>query len=596
MKAPAAPRRVGALTTLAVSGLVGYYAGSRGFPEWQVPVESAQVLAGLVRYPADNPFFIYHLKLWTLLHQVCAVLLAAGVSEIRLSIILSGISGMVSFQALAMTVYAFSHSTWLSTLAAIVIFASRAAEYGARYPIFLLGTSHTYGTLGLSLLVLVAALFGCGRYGLGLFLLGLAPAVHPSLGVWLALIAGVSLAWDRDMLLTSALPRWRWFAAGVLASVCSLAVHLWMSRDIPAVDPAVASRYLSAFTTLWDDHRQPLRLDNSATALNGAALAIGLLWLTVFKRFASPGSAFVLRFVTVSAVVSFACIAISHIPPEKLPNVLVVLMPTRVVNVDAMMFGALVFGLLALYRNTTWARVLTVALAAALLLNHQGLLSSRFERTSLLSLEPRILTLGIMLVAAALLVAGAAWTAWIWRDQSRVRTVPRGVRGATDGALAAVVVIALVPGLVSRPPSSPVPTVFRDRTNDNLFATASRGTGMLLTAADLHLMQMRTRRPVLIDGGGLDGLPYALSGALQTERILRDVYRIEFFHPPGEARNVGMIPPSVNRPIWEQYSTDRWREIRRAYNVTQVLTYNDWTLRLPLVAQNAGYLLYEIPE
>ena len=119
---------------------------------------------------------------------------------------------------------------------------------------------------------------------------------------------------------------------------------------------------------------------------------------------------------------------------------------------------------------------------------------------------------------------------------------------------------------------------------------------MLLTAGDLHLMQMRTRRPVLIDGGGLDGLPYALSGARQTERILRDVYGLEFFHPPGEARGVGMIPPSVNRPIWEQYSTDRWREIRRAYNVNQVLTYNDWTLRLPLVAQNASYLLYEIPE
>ena len=596
MKVPAAPRRVGALTTLAVSGLAGYYVGSRGFPEWQVPVESAQVLAGLVRYPADNPFFIYHLKLWTLLHQVCAVLLAAGVSEIRLSIILSGISGMVSFQALAMTVYAFSHSTWLSTLAAIVIFTSRAADYGARYPIFLLGTSHTYGTVGLSLLVLVAALVGCGRYGLGLFLLGLAPAVHPSLGVWLALITAVSLAWDRDTLQMSALPRWRWFAAGVLASVASLAVHLWMSRDIPAVDPAVASRYLSAFTTLWDDHRQPMRLDNPGAALNGAALALGILWLTVFKKFVSPGSAFVLRFTTVSAAVSFACIAISHVPPEKLPAALVVLMPTRVVNVDAMMFGALVFGLLALYRNTTWARVLLAALAAALLLNHQGLMSARFERTSLLSLEPRIFTLGVMLVAAALLITGAAWDARSWRDQAYVRTVPRGVRLVADSALAAVVAIALVPGLLSRPASSAVPTVFKDRTNDNLFATASRGTGMLLTAGDLHLMQMRTRRPVLIDGGGLDGLPYALSGAPQTERILRDVYGLEFFHPPGEARGVGMIPPSVNRPIWEQYSTDRWREIRRAYNVTQVLTYNDWTLRLPLVAQNASYLLYEIPE
>jgi hypothetical protein len=30
--------------------------------------------------------------------------------------------------------------------------------------------------------------------------------------------------------------------------------------------------------------------------------------------------------------------------------------------------------------------------------------------------------------------------------------------------------------------------------------------------------------------------------------------------------------------------------------VTQVLTYNDWTLRLPIVAQSGSYLLYEIPE
>ena len=51
-----------------------------------------------------------------------------------------------------------------------------------------------------------------------------------------------------------------------------------------------------------------------------------------------------------------------------------------------------------------------------------------------------------------------------------------------------------------------------------------------------------------------------------------------------------------NRRIWEAYSRDRWQEIRRKYNVTQVMTYNDWTLGLPIVAQNARYLLYEIPE
>jgi len=79
-------------------------------------------------------------------------------------------------------------------------------------------------------------------------------------------------------------------------------------------------------------------------------------------------------------------------------------------------------------------------------------------------------------------------------------------------------------------------------------------------------------------------------------RILHDVYGIDFFHPPPEAHGTGMIPSGFSRNVWERYSTERWQEIRRAYNVTQVLTDNNWTLRLPIVAQNSSYLLYEIPE
>ena len=70
---------------LIISGLLGFRVGMVGFPEWQVAVETSQVVAGLVRYPAGNPFFIYHTKLWTIVHQLCAPLLWAGVSEIRLS-------------------------------------------------------------------------------------------------------------------------------------------------------------------------------------------------------------------------------------------------------------------------------------------------------------------------------------------------------------------------------------------------------------------------------------------------------------------------------------------------------------------------------
>ena len=136
--------RVGAWVTLALSGLIGYAAGSRWFAEWQVPVETAQVIAGIVRYPPGNPFLIYHLKLWTVLHQICAALLSAGVSEAGLSVVLGGVTGMVSSQALAMTAYAFSRSVWVSVVAAMVVFVSQATNYGVRYRCFSRDVAHLW--------------------------------------------------------------------------------------------------------------------------------------------------------------------------------------------------------------------------------------------------------------------------------------------------------------------------------------------------------------------------------------------------------------------------------------------------------------------
>ena len=515
--------RIGAYTTLAVSGLLGYFVGSRGFPEWQVPVETAQVLAGIVRYPPDNPFLIYHLKLWTVLHQICAAFLAAGVSEIRLSVWLSGITGMLSFQALAMTTFAFSRSSWISVATTIVVFVSGATNYGVRYPIFLLGTSHTYGSVGLSWAVLTAALIGCGRYRVALFLLGLAPAVHPSLGIWLAIIAALAFASDLPSVRVNVLPNWRWFAGGATLTAVSLALHLWTGRGVPAIDSSTAARFLATFTALWDEHRQPMGLVHVGVALNLAAVLVGIISLRWISRGLPPSSSFVLRFVIASGLVSFACIGLSWVPPDRLPGFVVVLMPTRVVNVDVMMFAVLVLGLLGTYRTVAGRLLLAGVMGGLLLTSHR---------------LPDVL-------------------------HPQLRTIE---------------------------------VAFRDRTNDALLATAARGKGLLATGGDLHLIQLRTRRPVVLDGGGLDGLPYALAGGPEMARILRDIYGIDFFNPPAEAHGIGMVPSSFNRRVWEGYPQDRWEEIRRKYNVTQVMTYNDWTLHLPIVAQNARYLLYEIPQ
>jgi hypothetical protein len=68
--------------------------------------------------------------------QAGALLLSFGVSEIALSKILSGMLGLVSFQALAIVVYALSRNSLLAVGSVFVIFVTRAVDYGAvHYPV-----------------------------------------------------------------------------------------------------------------------------------------------------------------------------------------------------------------------------------------------------------------------------------------------------------------------------------------------------------------------------------------------------------------------------------------------------------------------------
>ena len=175
-----------------VSGVLGFLFGLAHW-DWQWAVEHAQVIAGLVTYPAESAPGIAHAKVWSIVPQGGAVLLRLGVSEPVLSQILSGFLGCLSFQALATVTYALGRGALVALGAAVVIFVSGGTDYGVVYPITLLGSSHTYGIAGLSFVVLTAGVLGLGWFRTGAFLLGLGPAVHPALGLWALAIAAAAM-------------------------------------------------------------------------------------------------------------------------------------------------------------------------------------------------------------------------------------------------------------------------------------------------------------------------------------------------------------------------------------------------------------------
>lgn len=574
---------------LIASGAAGYCVWRYGVPDWQVAVESAQAIAGIVQYPHENPFFIYHWKLWTLVHQVCAVFLWFGISERTVSEVLSGIIGMVSFQALAMVVYAFSRSVVVALAALAVIVASRSAESMVLYPIYMLGTSNTYGALGLAVGVLAAGLIGCERWRPGLFLLGLAPAIHPSLGAWFALIVAGCAAWDVEGVVRRARPAWRYLAGGALISAVSLTVHLIVMPAVPGIAAGEAARYLAAFTTFWDGHRQPIPLFRPGVILNAGTLFLSALWLSLFSRDLPVPSLFLLRFLVVSVGVATACVMASWVPPESLPEWLLILMPGRVLNIAAMLFVPLLFGLAGAYSDRRWGRVITLGLTVGLLVGSPSLLPMWAPSSGF---DPRLSRMAVIATAVlALMVCRTAEAVSPLLTGAKVETPQRPMIMNTVLAMVTLIIV----GMSAWPLPPRHAANMRDRLDDDFLGTVARGHGLLLTGGDLHLIQLRTRRPVLLDGGGLDGLTYALEGAPAMDRILRDVYGVDLFNPPAEAWKTGMVPAAFNRGVWEQYSLERWQQIRTRYQVTQVLTPAGWQLQLPTAAQNLQFRLHDIP-
>jgi hypothetical protein len=137
---------------------------------------------------------------------------------------------------------------------------------------------------------------------------------------------------------------------------------------------------------------------------------------------------------------------------------------------------------------------------------------------------------------------------------------------------------------------------FRDWTNDPLYAEISKGKGLLLTAADITLVQLYTRRPVLFDGVWLDGFAYVPESGPELNKILRQVYGFDLLKPPPEKyRNRGAIP-KIHKDLWEHRTLKQWRDIKKRYGVFDILTHSDWNLNLPIVIQNEKYMLYYIDD
>jgi hypothetical protein len=137
----------------------------------------------------------------------------------------------------------------------------------------------------------------------------------------------------------------------------------------------------------------------------------------------------------------------------------------------------------------------------------------------------------------------------------------------------------------------------KDWTNDPVFARLSQGTGLTLTASRIPLIQLQTRRGVLLYGAAMNQITYVPSSGPKMNEILRKVYGDDILAPrPANWIPCGGLMRASGRELWAQRDLDEWIRLAREFGFSDVVTYADWTAKLPLVARNEKYALYHVPD
>lgn len=579
-----------------ITGVTGFYLGSVYYGTWQAALESSQVLAGVVKYPPSNPFYIYHVKLWTLINQIPAIFLYFGVSEIRLSLVISGIIGMLFFQAIAFIVWTLSRNFLLAVSSPIILYFYIMDGYftplrrfydSTVYPIFLMGQEHTYGGISLSFILLTFSFIGGGFYRLGSLFMGLAPAVHPSLGIWCLGILAVTLMSDRRNLSL----HWKnivtFGTIGIVLSIVSLIIQLDFASCIEAPDISreMKMRYLLAFSKNSDMHRQPVKLLSWGMLAHLSVVIVSLQWLISFKNDLSQSSRLMLKAFLIMAIFSILLSFLSWIP-DKIPMELLVAMPGRLQNVVLLAFPVLLIGLLGSQKERLPHLIALEILLVAMLSVYVMHLSIEANKI------PVFVSLGIV---TALAISGYLRNSIIFPKLARML---RRVVQFT----AAVAVIMLSYHMAVNFDSlqntwKNKDYYFVDWSNNPAFAHIKNGEGVLLTSSDIGRIQLVARRSVLLNGGALNQITYALESGPIMDSILKEIYGVDLFNaPPGAISSA--LKRSEGKGLWESRSRLEWLYLAQKYGFTNVMTYHDWMLDLPVEmqfeVQGQNFILYSV--
>lgn len=535
---------------------------------WPVSLENGQALAGRIPFVAESAWNVYLFRLWALINQLTAGLLALGFDGPSVAMIIGGLTGALSFAALSALVLALGGAGPAAVVAPVFIYLYELKGIGFSYPIDLMRTPHIFGIIGFSYVLLVLGVFGVGRRRAAWGLAGLAPAVHPTWGAFCLGMLGLGSLLDAEARshLRRDLPP---LALGLILSAASYALQRRLGGAAFAPAGPIDMGDYQLFLRAHDVHRlrfEPLALDVIFFVFTVAGLCLALV-----RKLLPPSGAVLGKCLLAGLGTAAALTAAAPLFPEFLP--LQMLMAPRFFNLAIILAMPLFFALTtrpaAGLRENALAGLCLVAVWAA---GSSDLLRG-------------------MAATAALCLS----LIFIFRPD-RLSSQVNPVQRLLDGlgrccSPAAALALALFLAVEGYYEAYAIKARFHDASNDSFYALCQNRPGPLLPAAGLLYPQWNIARPVIFYPGGLDLASYFPDLLPGMRRLALSVYGQDILATsPGPRRS----SLADHRALWEARSTEDWRELGRRFGFTDILVPADWRLSLPLVGSNCAQALYAV--
>ena len=583
------PEKYKPLVLLLVSGLMGAYINIIYNSTYQIPIEPGQILAGIVKYQDYNLQYIYMMKTWTILNQISAILLSLGFNEITTSIILVGLIGAVSLQALTMIIYAISNNIVLSLTGPIFI-SLYWPDFSVAYPISYLQMSrHSFGLFGLVFVILIIGLFSSGYLKLGSLLLGMAPAIHFTMGAWCFLLIMIVLLANYEDTKSNIKKISGFYLIGLIISVSSFASYFLAAKGLLIFKQTGNQELIINYIKYLDVHRRPINFLHPGFYLSLIGAIIS--WFVIhYQKTNGNGSSFFFKLFVINFILAAVLSISSHFPDTFLQ--LQLMMPGRFININIIMFLPMLLGLLGRENNNLIDKInfsFLILGAVCLMIFFKPLSVQQINMLGFININYMKIIFAIVMFSSIIYIASACSKNHLVKFSEKYTKI---IALLYRTGFIALLVVSLV--ILTKPLFEPYKGKFNI---DPVYKTVSNEKGLLLLSTSLFdFVQLKTRRPILFNPYAVDGLPYAPETAPYLNHLLENIYGMSLRYPPEEKYRHQLFNLGLEKRLWERRRKADWLKIRQEFGVQQILTKSDWRLDLPIVDRSPRFILYAIPD